>query len=153
MKKNVTIVKKIFNFSLKFNQTLIFTTKSFFYTKLGFTWSHSYPLDDLDGSYHLIPGSNKNERPITITEIDKIHLKCDCTDGSIVNVVREPIFYSFALDQSSDHKICKQPRKKIFNSVNKPVLSHITFYLEDDDHKAVDFNGEMINFICQLIKI
>ena len=29
----------------------------------------------------------------------------------------------------------------------------ITFYLEDDDHKPVDFNGETISFTCQLIKI
>ena len=37
--------------------------------------------------------------------------------------------------------------------MNKPVLSHITFYIEDDDHKAVDFNNETISFTCQLIKI
>ena len=37
--------------------------------------------------------------------------------------------------------------------MNKSVLSHITFYLEDDDHKAVDFNGEAISFTCQLITI
>ena len=29
----------------------------------------------------------------------------------------------------------------------------ITFYLEDDDHKPIDFNGETISFTCQLIKI
>ena len=41
---------------LKINQTLIFTEKSFFYTILGFTQSRSYPLDDIDGFYQLIPG-------------------------------------------------------------------------------------------------
>ena len=34
--------------NLKTNQTLIFTEKSFFYSILGFTQSHSYPLDDID---------------------------------------------------------------------------------------------------------
>ena len=33
------------------------------------------------------------------------------------------------------------------------LLSLITFYLEDDDRKPVDFNGETISFTCQLIKI
>ena len=37
--------------------------------------------------------------------------------------------------------------------MNKSVLSHITFYLEDDDHKPVNFNGETIKFTCQLIEI
>ena len=47
----------------------------------------------------------------------------------------------------------KQPRIKLFEKINKPVLSHITFYPEDDDHKPVDSNGETIGFTCQLIKI
>ena len=33
------------------------------------------------------------------------------------------------------------------------LLSLITFYLEDDDRKPVDFNAETISFTCQLIKI
>ena len=37
--------------------------------------------------------------------------------------------------------------------MNEPVLSHPIFYLEDDDHKPVDFNGETFSFTCQLIKI
>ena len=32
-------------------------------------------------------------------------------------------------------------------------MSHITFYLEHDDHKPVDFHNETISFTCQLIKI
>ena len=88
-----------------------------------------------------------------ITGIDKIHLKCDCIQGSIVNGIREPILYSFAMSSSPGHKIYKEPRVKLFKKINKSVLSHITFYFEDDDHKPVDFNDEMISFTCQLIKI
>ena len=35
----------------------------------------------------------------------------------------------------------EEPRMKLSKKVNKPVLSHITFYLEDDDHKPVGFNN------------
>ena len=101
----------------------------------------------------MIAGSYKSEKPINITRIDKVHLKCDCIDGSIVNGIREPILYSFALDQPPGHKIYKKPKVKLFKKVNKSVLSHIRFYLEDDDHKEIDFNGEKISFTCQLIKI
>ena len=41
---------------------------------------------------------------------------------------------------------------KLLRKINKSVLSHIVFYLEDDDHKPVHFYGETISFFCQLIK-
>ena len=153
VKISVTIDEKKYKSNLKINQTLIFTTKSFFYTILGFTESHSYPLDDIDGFYQLIAGSYENDKPINMTSIDKVHLKCDCINGSIVNCIREPILYSFALDQPPGHTIYKEPKVKLFKKVNKSVLSHIRLYLEDDDHKEVDFNRETISFTCQLIKI
>ena len=150
---NITIDDIRLKSNLKINQTLIFTEKSFFYTILGFTQSHSYPLDDIDGFYQLIAGSYKSDKPINITGIDKIHLKADCIEGSIVNGIREPILFSFALSSPPGQKIYKEPRIKLFKKVNKSVLSYITFYFEDDDHKAVDFNNETISFTCQLIKI
>ena len=82
--------------NLKFNQTLIFTEKSFFYTVLGFTRSRSFPLAEIDGFHQLIAGSYKSDRPINNTGIDKVHLKADCLQGSIVNAIREPILYGFA---------------------------------------------------------
>ena len=125
----------------------------FLYTNLGFTRSHSYLLDDIEGFYQFTAGSYRNDRPINITGIDKIDLKCDCIQGSIVNGKREFLLYSFALCSHPGHKIYKEPRVKLFKKINKSVLSPITFYLEDDDHKSVDFIGETINFTCQLIKI
>ena len=97
VKVNITIDDIRLKSNLKINQTLIFTEKSFFYTILGFTQSRSYPLDDVDGFYQIIAGSYKSDRPINITGIDKVHLKCDCIQGYIINGVRESILYSFAL--------------------------------------------------------
>ena len=114
VKINVTIDERKYKTDLKINQTLIFTNKSFFYTILDFTQSHSYPLDDIDGFYQLIAGSYKSDKPINITGIDKVHLKCDCIQGSIVNGVRKPILYSFALSSPPGHKIYKEPRVNFF---------------------------------------
>ena len=152
VKINITIDGIRLKSNLKINQILIFTERSFFYTILGFTQSRSYPLNDIDSHYQLIAGSYKSDKPINITGIDKIHLKCDCIQGSIVNGIREPILYSFALSSPPGHNIYKEPRVKLFKKI-KSVLSHITFYFEDDDYKPVDFHGETISFTCQLIKI
>ena len=112
--------------------TLIFTNKSFFYTILGFTQSLSYPLDDIDGFYQLIAGSYKSERLIKITSIEKVQLNCNCFDGSIVNGIREPILLSFALSSPPGHIFCNKPKVILFKKINKSVLSHPTFYLEDE---------------------
>ena len=153
VKINITIDDIRLKSNSKTNQNLLFTEKSFFYTIPGFTQSRSYPLEDIENFYQLIPGLYKSDKPINITGIDKIHLKCDCIQGSIVNGIREPILYSLASSHPPGHKIYKEPRIKLFKKINKSVLSLTTFYFEDDDHKPVDFNNEMISFTCQLIKI
>ena len=153
MEISVTIHEKIYKSNLRINQTLIFSNKGFFYSLLGFTQSHSYPLDDIDGFYQLIAGSYESDKPTNIAGIDKVHLKCDCFQGSILNGIPEPILYNFALDQPPGHKIYKESRIKRFKKINKRVLSHITFYLEDDDYKPVDLNNEIVSFTCQFIKI
>ena len=105
--------------NIKIILTLIFTEKSFFFTIIGFTRSRSYPLDDIEGFYQLIAGSYKSDRPINITGVDKIHLKCDCIDACIVNCVREPILYTFALSSPPGHKIYKETRIKLFKKIIK----------------------------------
>ena len=71
-----------------FNQTSIFTEKSFFYKMLGFTQSLFYPLD-IDGFKQLIAGSYRSNKPINIAGIDKILIKADWIQGSIVNGIGE----------------------------------------------------------------
>ena len=116
MKVNITIDDVRLKSNLKTNQTLIFTEKSSFYTILGFTRSRSYPLDDIEGFYQLIAGSHKSDRPINITGIDKIHLKCDCIQGSIINGIREPILYSFALCSPPGQKKLQRTKNQTFQN-------------------------------------
>ena len=99
MKIIATIDEKKYISNIKINQTLIFANKSFFYTILGFTQSHFYPLDDIYEFYQLITGSYRSDKPNKITKNDKVHLKSDCIVGSIVNGTREQILYSFALSR------------------------------------------------------
>ena len=89
--------------------------------------------------FELLPETYENEKPSNITAINKFHLKSDCIIGSIVNGVRQCILYSFALDKPPGQKIYKEPRINPFKKIKRYVLSHITFYLEDDEYKSVNF--------------
>ena len=53
-------------------------------------------------------GTHISEKPVMITT-DKVHLKCDCVDGSIVNGIREQILFSFNLSAPPGYKIIKDP--------------------------------------------
>ena len=54
-------------------------------------------------------GTHRSEKPVMITTTDKVHLKCDCVDGSIVNEIREQILISFNLSAPPGYKIIKEP--------------------------------------------
>ena len=45
--------------------------------------------------------------------VDKVHLKTDCVQGSVVNGIREQSLYTFALSSPPGHKIYKEPRIKL----------------------------------------
>ena len=80
-------------------------------------------------------------------------MKCDATDGSVVNGIRQSILNSFVLDKPSGYKIFSEPETIHHKKTNKSVLNTITFYLEGDNNKVIDFNGETLTFTLQMIKI
>ena len=120
-----------------------FDEKSFFSTILGFTSGWDYK--------HY----NKyiSQKIVNLGSINKLHLKCDIIDGSIVDCFRQPILYSFVLDKLPGYKVFSEPETVHYKKINKSVLNTITFYLEDDNNKAVDFNQETLTFTLQMIKI
>ena len=120
-----------------------FDEKSFFSTILGFTAGWDYK--------HY----NKyiSQKIVNLRSTNKIHLKCDIIDGSIVDGFRQPILYSFVLDKKPGYKVFCEPETINYKKINKSVLNTITFYLEDDNNEEVDFNGETLTFTLQMIKI
>ena len=107
-------------------------------------------MGDIEGFNQLIPCTYKSDKPVNITGIDNVHLKADCIQESIVTGVREAILQSFALSSSPGRNIYKEPRIKLFKKKKESVLSHKTCYIENDDHKHIDFNNETKSFTCQL---
>ena len=77
-----------------------FDEKSFFSTILGFTPGWDYKHCNKYTSQKVANLGNTN----------KIHLKCDCIDGSVVNGLRQPILYSFVLDKLPGYKVFSEPQ-------------------------------------------
>ena len=90
---------------------------------------------------------------MNLVSTNKLYLKYYVIDGSFVNCIRQPILYSFVLDKKPGYKVFYEPETIHYKKVNKSVLNTITFYLEDDNNKEVDFNQETLTFTLQMIKI
>ena len=120
-----------------------FEENSFFSTILGFTpgWDYKHYNQYL------------SQKIVNLSSTNKIHLKCDVFDGSVVNGDRQPILYSFVLDKPSGYKVFCEPETIHYKKINKSVLNTITFYLEDVNNVEVDFNQETLTFTLQMIKI
>ena len=153
VKMNITIDDITLRSNLRTKKTNRFGKNTFFKTTLGFIQPRCGPFSDFEGFIQITQGTYKSNKPVTLTGVAKVHLKCDCNNGPIVNGAREQILYSLGLTSPPVYKISKEPEIKLFKKINESVLFHITFYLEDGDQKPVDFNGEKISFNCQLVKI
>ena len=72
-----------------------FDEKSFFSTILGFIpgWDYKHYSNYI------------SQKIVNLGSTNKIHLKCDCIDGSIRNRLRQPILFIFALDKLPGYKV------------------------------------------------
>ena len=120
-----------------------FDEKSFFSTILGFTagWDYKHYNQYL------------SQKIVNLSSTNKIHLKCEAIDGSVLNGVRQPILCSFVLDKKPGYKVFSEPETIHYKKLNKSVLNTITFYLEDDNNAEVDFNQKTLTFTLQMINI
>ena len=109
VKVNINIDDFTLRSNLTSNETIKFTTKTFFSTILGFTQSCPGPLVDMKGFFQKMPGNYKGEKLFNITRNDEIHSKCDCCFGSLVNGAREPVLLSFKLDKPPGRIKLKEP--------------------------------------------
>ena len=76
----------------------------------------------------------------------------DAFDGSVVKGLGKPIIHSFVLVKTTRYKVFCWLENLHFKKLNKSVSNNITAYLEDDDHKELNFNGETLPFTLQLVR-
>ena len=120
-----------------------FDEKSFLSTILGFIPCWDYK------KYNEYIG----QKIVNLSTTNKIHLKCDVFDGSVVNGVRQLIVFSFIFDKPSGYKVFYEPETIHYKKINKAVLITIKFYLEDENNEEVNFNGKTLTFTLQMIRI
>ena len=120
-----------------------FDEQSFFSTVLRFTpgWDYKHYNKYISQKILNLPSTNK------------IYLKCDIIDGSVVDGVGQPILYSFVLDKKPGCKVFCEPETIHHKRINRSVLNIMTFYLENNNNTEVNFNGETLTFTLQMIKI
>ena len=94
-------------------------------------------------------GTHISEKSVMRTTTDKVHSKCDCVDGSIVNGTREQSLLSFNLSAPPGYKIIKEPNIVLYKKIYKTRLDKI----QDCNHNPVDFNGETLTITIQNIKV
>ena len=101
-----------------------FDEKSFFSSILGFIpgWDYKHYNEYI------------SQKIVNLSNTNKIHLKCDCIDGTVVNGSRESILYKFILDKLPGYKVFCEPETILYKKINKSILNTITFYLEDDNN-------------------
>ena len=78
---------------------LRFDEKSFFSTILGFTSGWDYKFNN----------KYTSQKIVNLGCTNKINLKSDCIDGSLVNGSRQPILYSFVSDKLPGYKVFSEP--------------------------------------------
>ena len=120
-----------------------FDEKSFFSTVLGFIPGWDYKLYN----------KYTSQKVVNLGSTNKIHLKCDCIDGSVLNGIRQPVLFSFVLEKLPGYKVFCEPETIHYKKINKSVLNTITIYLENENNEVVDFNGETLTFTSQMIEI
>ena len=110
-------------------------------------------LEVTPGWHYEHYNENLSQKNINLNSTNKIHLKTDVIDESILSGVCHPILFSFVLDKPSGFKVFAEPETRHYKKFNKYVLNTKTFYLQNDDNEEVDFNGETLTFTLQMIKI
>ena len=120
-----------------------FDEKTFFSTVFGFTpgWDYKHYIKYI------------SQKIVNLSITNKIHLKCDVINGSVVNGFSQPILYIFVLDKLPGYKIFSEPETILYTKINKSVLNNIRFYLEVDNNEEVNFNRETLTITLEMIKI
>ena len=94
-----------------------FDDKSFFINVLGFTpgWDYKHYNKYISQNFLKLGSTNK------------IHLKCDIIDGSVVNGLKQPILYSFVLDKKPGYKVFSEPETNTLQKNDQICFEYYNF--------------------------
>ena len=88
-----------------------------------------------------------------MVNIGRVHLTCNCVDGSVVNGRRQGFLFSFIFSAPLGFWLFTEPTSNLFEKVNEDKPGVITVCLELNDGSIVDFNDETLTFTAMFWKI
>ena len=98
-------------------------------------------------------GVYTSDKSSSLSTIDKIHLKYDCINGSIINGFQQPTVYSVVLNKLPDFEVfCELETLQYKNNI-QICFEFCNIFFEDDDQERDKFNVETLNFTLQMIGI
>ena len=102
-------------------ERLSFDEKWFFFILLAFTPNWDFKPTNV---IHVdSPGVHTSDKFLNLSTIDEIHIKCVVIVESVLNSLRQTIFFSFVLKKASGFEILQSYYEKI----NMSVLNTKTF--------------------------
>ena len=145
--KNMKTKLILTHFGAKFGTSRL-DEQSFFNTFLGFT-----PFLGSEAVHFDSPDVHTSDKILNLITIVKVYLKCDVSDGSVVNGQGQKILFQFGLGKTRGYKVFCEPETIRLNKINKSVLKTITVYVEDNNHEEVNFNGDTSTFTLKGFKM
>ena len=98
-------------------------------------------------------GTHISEISVVISRVDKVHLKCDLVDGSILMELQNKSCLVSIFVLLQNRKLKKEPTTVLCRKINKSRLDKIQCFLENDNNNPVNFNNETLTFSFQIIMI
>ena len=112
-----------------------------------------WDYESTDAVHADSPGVYTSGKTLNLSTIDKVYLKCNVFDSRVVNVLKQPILFSFVFKKPTGFIIISDPEKIHYRKVNIPVSKTRTLYLENGNHKEVKFKGQTLTFTLQMMKV
>ena len=73
----------------------------------------------------LKTGTRLSEKDANEYNVGKVHLRSDCADGSIVNITRQSILFSFSISARLGRETFKEPSCILFQEMNKDKIDKL----------------------------
>ena len=96
-------------------------------------------------------GDHDSDRPVNITDINSVAIRCNLIDSSYINGSLTDIVHSFSPTVPPGYLMNVQPRNLIYLPINKQsMISQMTIRITDQSGNEINLNGERTTFYISL---
>ena len=85
---------------------------------------------------------------IDIMGFNTINIHCNIIYGAKDNGKDTDILYKYKLTEPHGYKIVNNPTNKLYQNLTKDRIEYLEFHIKDEYGRPIDFNGDVLSFIC-----